>query len=97
MEEDIPSKERKIVTSEVEIESANIIYNALYLDDGIYLRGGWEKAAKNKGVKLIIISKPSEFYQYEKNLSEDSTDIYLDSNLGDGEIKGKEFAVELHK
>ncbi|MBF0361149.1 MAG: HAMP domain-containing histidine kinase [Oligoflexia bacterium] len=93
----VPIKITAIEASEVKAESANIIYDALYLDDDTYLRGGWEKAAKNKGVKLITISKPSEFYQYEKNLSKDSTDIYLDSNLGDGEIKGEEFAVELHK
>lgn len=93
----VPIKITASEASEVKAESANTIYDALYLDDDTYLRGGWEKAAKNKGVKLITISKPSEFYQYEKNLSKDSTDIYLDSNLGDGEIKGEEFAVELHK
>ncbi|MBF0300521.1 MAG: hypothetical protein HQK51_17525 [Oligoflexia bacterium] len=87
----------KITASEVKTESTKIIYDALYLDDDTYLRGGWEKAAKNRGVKLITISKPSEFYQYEKNLSKDSTGIYLDSNLVEGEIKGEEFAVELYK
>ncbi|MBF0367400.1 MAG: HAMP domain-containing histidine kinase [Oligoflexia bacterium] len=76
--------------------SPHTIYNALYLDDAPYLRMGWEKVAKKNGIKLITISIPDEFYKYEGQLCKETTEIYLDSNLGDGVMKGEEFAVILH-
>ncbi|MBF0312128.1 MAG: hybrid sensor histidine kinase/response regulator [Oligoflexia bacterium] len=74
----------------------NMIYDALFLDDDKYLRMGWDLAAKNKKIKLLTIAKPADFFKHEHLLCKEQTEIYVDSNLGEEEIRGEDFAIELH-
>ncbi|MBF0364150.1 MAG: HAMP domain-containing histidine kinase [Oligoflexia bacterium] len=93
---ELPELNQESIGKLSSVVESKITFDALYLDDDPYLRKGWERAAAPKGVKLITIASPDEFYNYENQLSKESTEIYLDSDLGAGVIRGEEFAVILH-
>jgi len=71
------------------------IVKILYLDDDELMRKTWEISAKSDHISLITISSPTEFSKIEERLSKAETKIYLDHELGDGEITGKDFAQTL--
>ncbi|MBF0311895.1 MAG: HAMP domain-containing histidine kinase [Oligoflexia bacterium] len=72
-------------------------YDCVYVDDDEWLRRGWEKAAKVKGIKLLTLSTTRNFTQHQHNISKEKTLIYLDSSLGESEMRGEDFAVILHQ
>ncbi|MBF0362753.1 MAG: HAMP domain-containing histidine kinase [Oligoflexia bacterium] len=89
---DVDNKESSNLKSNV----VTNVYDVVYLDDDLFLRMGWEQVAKSKGFNILTIGTPNELLANENNFSLENTEIYLDNNLGDGEMKGEELAVILH-
>jgi hypothetical protein len=60
------------------------------------MRAGWERRAKKNNVKLLTLNSTNEFHSYSDRINKESTAIYIDSHLGEGEIPGEKFAEMLH-
>lgn len=87
----------KFLIDQVSIEgAANSIFDYVYIDDDYILRLGWENLARKKDMKLLTLATIGEFNSYVSQISKEGTKIYIDSNLGEGSIRGEEFARVLH-
>jgi len=80
----------------VKVESKNDFVEYVYIDDDMLLRMGWESIAKRKNIKLLVLESPKYFAAHIEKIDVVKTKIYIDSNLGEDEIKGEDFAKELH-
>lgn len=70
---------------------------AVLLDDDALVHLTWKMAAKNQGVDLRAFKKPGDLLAALDGIDK-SADIYLDSELGDGEkLKGEDIAKILHE
>lgn len=72
-------------------------YEYIYIDDEIYMRSLWELNAKKFNIKILTMNSVCNFYNHTDEISKEYTKIYLDSNLGAGQMKGEDFAKILHK
>ncbi|MBF0312819.1 MAG: HAMP domain-containing histidine kinase [Oligoflexia bacterium] len=70
-------------------------FDFIYIDDDKLLLRGWEREAKKVGAKLLTLTSPHEFNQYEHLLSKENCQIYIDRELGDEFPKGEDFAISL--
>lgn len=71
-------------------------FDYVYLDNDKFQRLFWSKRAKLQGVSLLTLSSCEEFYSYQDKISKENTHIYLDSDFGEGKMKGEEFALHLN-
>ncbi len=71
-------------------------FEYVYIDDDNLMRTGWERRAKKNNVKLLTLNSTNEFHSYIDRINKESTAIYIDSHLGEGEIPGEKFAEMLH-
>jgi hypothetical protein len=69
--------------------------DSVLIDDDMFIRMGWENYAKENKIKLMTFSSTRTFKEYQSNFSK-NIKIYIDSNFGEGEPKGEDFAKELH-
>lgn len=76
--------------------SQPFIYEYVYIDDDKWHRLGWETYAKRKNIKLLTLHTARAFYQYTEQISKEHSHIYIDSDLGENQIKGEEFAQILY-
>ena len=70
-------------------------YDCVLLDNDELVSLIWQSRAKKKDIKLLVIRKPAELDSYLSKISKNNTTIYIDSELGDNQIKGEEFAQVL--
>jgi signal transduction histidine kinase len=72
-------------------------YDYVYIDDDELMRISWERKAKNKNLSLLVLSSTKELENHLDKISKDSTQFYIDSHLGEGEMLGEDFAKILHE
>ena len=70
--------------------------DVVYLEDDEILRRSWTSAASKKGLEIMTFKTGSELLEKVEEFSMEKTSIYLDSDLGEGEMKGEEVALILH-
>jgi len=68
----------------------------VYIEDDMLLRMGWERVAKKKKIKLLTLESPRKFEAHLDKIDPEQTKIYIDSSLGENEMKGEDFAKVLH-
>ena len=68
--------------------------SAVLLDNDPTMSAVWKFAAKRAGVSLQNFTKPDELTQALQKLHKD-TAIFLDVNLGEGEIRGADLARDI--
>ena len=85
----------KVMISLIPIALNSDFYDYVYIDDDILLRMTWQRKAELKNKKLLALESTLNFDEYKEKISKEFTTIYIDSNLGIGEIKGEDFAVML--
>jgi len=68
----------------------------VYIEDDMLLRMGWERVAKKKKIKLLTLESPRKFENHLDKIDPETTQIYIDSSLGENEMKGEDFAKVLH-
>ncbi|MBF0315132.1 MAG: hypothetical protein HQK52_17035 [Oligoflexia bacterium] len=78
------------------MNKGNWYYNYVYIEDDEYERSDWKRNAKKKNINALILTSTKEFEMYADNISKNKTLIYLDCDLGEGELRGDEFAEKLH-
>jgi hypothetical protein len=66
----------------------------VYIENNKLLRRAWENSAKKHEIKLLILESPSDLTQYRDQLHKQTT-FYIDSDLGDDQIKGEDVAKSL--
>jgi hypothetical protein len=71
-------------------------YDFVYIDDDMLMRISWERKAARQNKKLLPLASTKDFEAHADKINKDLTVIYIDSNLGDGEMKGEDFAAKLH-
>ena len=71
-------------------------FDYVYIDDDLLLRLTWEAIAKKRNIHFLSLSSTSDFRNYESQINKKNSFIYIDSNLGENEIKGEDFAIILH-
>jgi len=69
----------------------------VYIEDDMLLRMGWERVAKKKKIKLLTLESPRKFEAHAEKINPETTKIYIDSSLGENEMKGEDFASLLHE
>ena len=69
--------------------------DAILIDDDDLVRTMWKLEAKSKNKKIITYTSANEFFKDSDQYHID-TQIYVDSNLGDG-IKGQDVSKEIHQ
>lgn len=79
-----------------ELDESPGFYEYVYIDDDKLLRIAWNKKAVAKKVKLLTLESTSEFHLHETKIDKKHTRIYIDSDLGEGLIRGEDFARTLH-
>ncbi len=72
-------------------------YDYVLIDNDELVRLTWEAKANKKNFKLLALRSTIEFTEYENKMSKDVTKIYLDSELGNGELAGEKFAEQLYE
>ncbi len=65
-----------------------------FFDDDKYNRAGWERSAKQKGIKLLALASSKDFSKFQNQITKDAV-FYIDRELGSEEPKGEDFAKEL--
>ena len=85
------------VESSVSQDNEADFYEYVYIDNDKILQLVWERKASLKNIRLLILKSTSDFDKHLKNISKDKTRIYLDSDLGEGRMRGEEFAAILHE
>jgi signal transduction histidine kinase len=90
----------KILASLVPIRylavNVNEIYDYVFIDDEEILRMSWENKARKLKIRLLSLNSTKFFNQHLGNICKKTTCIYIDSNLGNEDIKGEDFAAMLH-
>lgn len=76
---------------------SEIFYSYVYIDNDELCRLVWNSTAQKKGINLLVLDNISEFFTYSHQIDKDFTKIYIDSDLGEKNIKGEAFAEELYK
>ena len=71
-------------------------FEYVYIEDDMLLRMGWERVAKRKKIKLLTLESPRMFHAHLDKINPETTKIYIDSSLGENEMKGEDFAQQLH-
>lgn len=69
---------------------------AILIEDEKYIRKFWEQSAKKKGIKLLSFDSIESYKQQFPQTNEDNV-YFLDSHLKNDQIRGEEFAKQLHK
>lgn len=72
-------------------------YDCIYVEDDFYERKYWRMVAEKNKINLLILKSTNDFKKHLKNISKTDTMIYLDCDLGKGEMRGDEFAKVLHE
>jgi len=67
----------------------------VHIDDDSLIRMTWEAQAKSHNIELLSLESSDKLYDVIDKLEADC-EFYIDSNLGDGQIKGEELAQELY-
>lgn len=71
-------------------------YDYVYIDDDKAMRLAWSMRAKKNQVDLLTLQSTNDFENYLSKIDKEKTYIYIDSDLGDHEIRGELFAKKLH-
>ena len=71
-------------------------FEYVYIEDDELLRLSWESKARKLGIRLLCLKAIHEFMLNEEQIDKEETSIYIDSNLGNDQISGEEFAQQLH-
>ncbi len=71
-------------------------YDCVLIDNDELVRITWQAKAKRKNIKLLALKSSKEFDGVQNKIDNTNTDIYVDCELGDGEMKGEEFAEVLY-
>lgn len=93
----IPKNFISILPISMEEVQDSVIYEYVYIEDDELLRISWERKAERKNLKLLTLKSVNDFSNYIEQISKESTKIYIDSRLGEGQIRGEEFAKILHE
>nr|BDT28188.1 HAMP domain-containing histidine kinase [Bacteriovorax sp. HI3] len=100
----IESKEGKGTTINLSLpaafgheEDATSFFDYVFIDNDKIMRLAWEQRARKNKVKLLSLSTLAEFDEYLQQIDKEKTCIYIDSDLGEEQIPGEEFALKLHK
>jgi signal transduction histidine kinase len=72
-------------------------YDYVYIDNDELMRISWERKAKKKNISLLVLSSTKELKHHLDKISKESTQFYIDSHLGEGEMRGEDFAKILHE
>lgn len=72
-------------------------YDFVYIDDDELSRLVWQSTANKKKIRLLVLDSLKDFDKYKENINKENTKIYIDSDLGSGNIKGEEFALMLYE
>lgn len=75
---------------------ASAPYDYVYIDDDELMRITWESKAKRRNFSLLALRSTKELEQHLDKVSKESTQFYIDSHLGEGEMRGEDFAKILH-
>lgn len=59
-----------------------VTYDAVHIEDDIYLRLHWEHAAKKENLKLLSLERPQDLRHFKNHISKD-TPIYIDHRFGE--------------
>jgi hypothetical protein len=73
-----------------------MLKEAVLIDDDELIRMGWRLQAEKSGILLHTFSSPIDFLQNGIDI-EKSVAIYVDSNFGEGQMRGEVFVVQLHQ
>lgn len=87
----------KIFINLIPIRMDQFIYDAVLIGDEKIVRLSWEIKAKEKKLKLLTLKSVKNFDFDTSSISKESTRIYIDSSLGDNEIRGEDFAKILNE
>lgn len=71
-------------------------YDYVYIDDDELMRISWETKAKRRNFTLLALRSTKELEQHLNKVSKESTQFCIDSHLGEGEMRGEDFAKILH-
>ncbi len=71
-------------------------YQYVYIEDDQILRWVWEDSAVKNNILFLAIDSPTQFNKYIAQINKKTTKIYIDHHLGDNEISGLDFAIQLH-
>jgi len=91
----IPKNLSAFVPIKVSGEAQYVEY--IYIEDDMLLRMGWERVAKKKKIKLLTLESPRKFEAHLDKIDPETTKIYIDSSLGENEMKGEDFAKVLYE
>lgn len=80
----------------LKMDSSKSFYDYVYIDDEVLLRMSWESKAKKSNIKLLTLDSIKDFWKFSDDIDKWHTHIYIDSDLGNGQEKGEDFAQELH-
>jgi hypothetical protein len=72
-------------------------YDYVYIEDDELMRLSWASKAKKQNISLLVLSSIKDFEHHLDRVNKEFTRIYIDSNLGKGEMAGEEFAKILHE
>lgn len=100
----IESKEGKGTTINLSLpavfsneEEAPAFFDYVFIDNDKIMRLAWEQRARKNKVRLLSLSTLADFDEYLHQIDKEKTSIYIDSDLGEEQIPGEEFALKLHQ
>ncbi len=100
----IESKEGKGTTINLSLpavftneEETTSFFDYVFIDNDKIMRLAWEQRARKNKVRLLSLSTLAEFDEYLHQIDKEKTSIYIDSDLGEEQIPGEEFALKLHQ
>lgn len=83
--------------SKMNLSPTKLFFDFVYIDDENIMRIGWESKAKKNNINLLTLKSSSEFALYLDQIDKNHTQIYIDSDLGPGEMRGEDFSAILHQ
>ena len=73
-------------------ESDLELYESILIDDDRWIRAGWERRAKEVGIKFKAFEAPDLMRGMLNKIDKENTSIFIDSNLGSDQVAGEFFA-----
>lgn len=95
----IPKLMAALIPIQFKAQKSEIIapYDYVYIEDDELMRLSWASKARKQKISLLTLSSILEFEQHKERINKEHTRIYIDSNLGNGEMPGEDFAKILHE
>lgn len=72
-------------------------YDCVLIDNDELVRITWQIKAKRKKIRFLALKSIKEFGEVQSKINKITTAIYIDSELGDTEMPGEEFAEILYR